>query len=92
MMAERNIMGRINHPFIVKLRYAFQTEYEIYSSALGRHFDQNDPRFPRQVLSKDNYKAVFSHSILKSYKITDPRVVRLVDYSIAQILLGVPFK
>ena len=27
---ERNIMSSINHPFIVKLHYAFQTENRLY--------------------------------------------------------------
>lgn len=27
---ERNVLGRLNHPFIVKLHYAFQTEAKLY--------------------------------------------------------------
>lgn len=27
---ERNVLGRLNHPFIVKLHYAFQTEVKLY--------------------------------------------------------------
>jgi len=27
---ERSVLGRLNHPFIVKLHYAFQTEFKLY--------------------------------------------------------------
>ncbi len=29
-MTERNVLSFINHPFIVKLNYAFQTEEELF--------------------------------------------------------------
>lgn len=29
-MAERNIMSSTNHPFIVKMHYAFQTQERLY--------------------------------------------------------------
>lgn len=30
MKAERDIMCKINHPFLVRLKYAFQTEKNVY--------------------------------------------------------------
>lgn len=29
-MAERNILGRVNHHYIIKLRYAFQSQSKLY--------------------------------------------------------------
>lgn len=29
-MAERNVLKKINHPFIVSLKYSFQTEDKLY--------------------------------------------------------------
>lgn len=71
-------------------RYAFQTEFELLSATVGRYYPERYARYGSS-LTKESYRAAISQTILNSYNITDPRIVSLKNYSIAQILLGVPF-
>ncbi|MCB0356726.1 MAG: hypothetical protein KDD40_06945 [Bdellovibrionales bacterium] len=68
-------------------RYAFQTEFELMSATLGRYYFSRYYRYDTSV-TKENYKSRISEAILKTYNITDPRVIRLKEESIADILLG----
>jgi len=71
-------------------RYAFQTEFELLEATQARYYKARYSKFPPQV-TRENYKSLIAAHIISVYNITDPRVVRLKDFSISDILLGKPF-
>ncbi len=73
----------------VNERYAHETEFQVYKSADGLHFDQPSPRWATST-NKGQFqiRAEISDHVVNVYKVTDPRLRALRDKSLSEILLS----
>ena len=56
---ERNILAEVEHPFIVKLHYAFQTEGKLYLILDFLRGGDLFTRLSKEVGRKNNFLAIF---------------------------------
>uniref|UniRef100_A0A3B4BRC4 Ribosomal protein S6 kinase n=1 Tax=Pygocentrus nattereri TaxID=42514 RepID=A0A3B4BRC4_PYGNA len=85
---ERDILAEVNHPFVVKLHYAFQTEGKLYLILDFLRGGDLFTRLSKEVLHQNSSMKPYIHSTLLVHTISVMFTEEDVKFYLAELALG----